>query len=65
MYLSSNTSAGPLLIDHSSANLFFVDANILNPFIGKVPLFESRMNQYNTYSDATLQNSSLSWVCLF
>ena len=40
MWLSSNSSAGPILIDHSKSQMFFVDQNRFQYFIAKAPIYD-------------------------
>lgn len=40
MLLTSNSSAGPMVIDHSTSHMFFIDANPDNYFIAKSPLYD-------------------------
>jgi hypothetical protein len=54
--LSTNASAGLLLIDHAAAQLIFVDARPGQPFLGKTPLY----SMDSSWTDEA--NNSTSWV---
>ena len=65
MLLSSPASAGPVAIDHSESYLYFIDANPIDPFIGRVSLYD--VYNSDAISSTTMRyNSSLPyrWLTL-
>jgi hypothetical protein len=49
VYLTSPTSAGPMVHDQAKDRLFFLDAQPLNPFIGVVNIFNNSMREYSKW----------------